>query len=211
MKTRKVMLYCLAEFMAGCVPIVSLNPLFMKETIVFDEKLLGGWVEDSNNPSEAWNWEFTRFEEGTAKGLPKELQSESKRVYRLNLTHKDLGNWVLAACLVKLGDRRFLDIFSDQFPPGQSEAEKMYNGLFLLRSHSFLRVDAVGDQLKLSITFDKEFKKLVEAEPKAVAYVMTERGPVLTATTKELQAFVTKYADDERLFLGPITLTRKNK
>ena len=211
MKTRKVMLYCLAGFVAGCVPIVSLNPLFTKETIVFDENLLGAWVEDSNDPGTFWDWEFARFEESSAKGLPKELQSEFKRVYRLNLTNKEGRKWVLAACLVKLGDRRFLDIFSDQFPSGESDVQKMYNALFLLRSHSFIRVDAIDDQLKMGMTFDGEFKKLVEAEPKAVPYASTERGPVLTASTKELQAFVTKYADDERLFLGGMILTRKNK
>ena len=112
---------------------------------------------------------------------------------------------------MKLGDRRFLDIFPDQFPSGESDMEKAYNGLFLLRSHTFFRVDAIGDQLKLGLTLDEEFKKLVEAEPKAVAYATTERGPVLTASTKELQAFVTEYADDERLFIGGFTLGCKSK
>jgi len=205
------MFYCLAGLVAGCVPIVSLNPLLTKETIVFDEKLLGTWFEDSNNPGAAWDWEFARFEESAVKGLPEELRSDFRRVYRLNLTNKMGPKWVLAACLVKLGDRRFLDIFPDQFLSGQSDAEKAYNALFLLRSHSFLRVDAIGDQLKLGMMFDDEFKKLVEAEPKAVAYATTERGPVLTGSTEELQAFVTKYADDERLFVGGFTLPRKTE
>ena len=32
---------------------------------------------------------------------------------------------------------------------------------------------------------------------------------VLTGLTKELQAFVLKYADDERVFTGQVTLSRK--
>jgi hypothetical protein len=212
MKAKKVMFYCLAGLVAGCVPIVSLNPLFTKETIVFDENLLGTWLEDSNDAGAPWVWEFARFEESAAQGLPEELQGDFKRIYRLTLTHQDgpQGKWSLAACLVKLGERRFLDIFSDWFLSGESDLEKMYNPLFFLRSHSCVRVDAIGAQLKIAITLDESFKKLVEAEPKAVAYALTERGPVLTASTKELQAFVTKYADDERLF-RPVTLIRKDK
>jgi hypothetical protein len=212
MKAKKVIFYCLAGLAAGCVPIVSLNPLFTKETIVFDEKLLGTWLEDSNDPGRSWAWEFARFEESAAQGLPEDLQSDFKRVYRLNLTHKGdpQVQWAAAACLVKLGERRFLDIFSDHFPSGESDPEKMYNALFCLRSHSFLRVDAIGDKLKIAITRDENFKKLVEAEPRAVAYTLTERGPVLTASTRDLQAFVTRYADDERLFL-PVTLVRKSQ
>lgn len=210
MKIKRVMFYCLAGLLAGCVPIVSLNPLFTKGDIVFDEKLIGAWLEDPNDPGTSW--EFARFEESSAEGLPKELQSEFKQVYRLNLADKDGRKSVLAACLVKLGDRRFLDIFPDQFPSGESDPEKtIFNAFLFLPSHTFIRVDAIGDQLKIRFTDDQEFKKLVEAEPKAVAYATTERGPVLTASTKELQAFVTEYADDERLFIGGFAFGRKSK
>jgi hypothetical protein len=212
MKAKRGVFYCLAGLVAGCVPIVSLNPLFTKGDMVFDEKLLGAWTEEGGDAGTSW--EFARFEESSAEGLPKELQSEFKRVYRLNLADKDGHKGVLAACMVKLGDRRFLDVFPDQFPSGESDAEKtklMYNAFFFLRSHSFIRVDVGGDQLKIQFTDDDEFKKLVEAEPKAVAYVATEEHPILTASTKELQAFVTKYADDKRLFAHEMTLARKNK
>jgi hypothetical protein len=51
----------------------------------------------------------------------------------------------------------------------------------------------------------------VEAEPKAVAHSETEEHIILTASTKELQAFVTKYADDKRLLAHELTLVRKSK
>ena len=72
-------------------------------------------------------------------------------------------------------------------------------------------MDAIGDQLKIQFTDDDEFKKLVEAEPKAVAHAVTEEHIVLTASTKELQAFVTKYADDKRLFAHEMILVHKSK
>jgi hypothetical protein len=212
MKTRRIVFYCLAALVAGCVPIVSLNPLFTKETIVFDEKLLGAWVGEGGDSG--MSWDFARFEESSAEGLPKELQSDFKQVYRLNLTDKDGHKGVLAACMVKLGDRRFLDVFPDQLPSGESDAEKtklVYNAFFFLRAHSFIRVDAVGDRLKVHFTDDDEFKELAEAEPKAVAHVVTDEHLILTASTQELQAFVVKYADDARLFAHELTLVRKSQ
>jgi hypothetical protein len=65
--------------------------------------------------------------------------------------------------------------------------------------------------LKIRLTDDEEFKKLIEAEPKAVKHDVIDDHPVLTASTAELQAFVAKYADDERLFPSDLTLTRKTK
>ncbi len=208
MKIKRITFYCLAALIAGCVPIVSLNPLFTKETIVFDEKLLGTWLSDANSPGKSL--EFARVEEGAAGDLPKELQSEFKRVYRLHL-FEDNQKHVLVACLVKLGERRFLDVFPNQSASDRENRKAGSYESFILSCHMFLRVDAVGDELKIRPMNDDRVRNLVEADPNAAAYVTTENGPVLTASTKELQAFLTKYADDKWLFPGEITLPRKTK
>ncbi|MBN1506309.1 MAG: hypothetical protein JW955_05660 [Sedimentisphaerales bacterium] len=211
MKAKRVMLYCLVGLAAGCVPIVSLHPLFTKETIVFEEKLLGTWVGDANDTGTVW--EFARFDESSAESLPKELKDDFKRFYRLTMTDGEDHKGSLAACLVKLGNRSFLDIFPDRYPSGESDIEKvklLYNAFFFLPSHTFVRVDSIGDDaLKLHLTDDGEFLKLMDAEPKAVECTGTEERPILTASTKELQAFVTKYADDKRLFPTELSFTRK--
>ena len=49
MNWKKLVSYGLAVLMAGCVPIVSLHPLFTKDTLVFEEKLLGTWAEQSGS------------------------------------------------------------------------------------------------------------------------------------------------------------------
>jgi hypothetical protein len=199
--------------MVGCVPIVSLHPLFTKDEIVFEEKLLGNWVGDANNTGT--EWQFARFDESSAEGLPKEVKGEFKRLYRLTMSDREDHRGVLAACLVKLGNRLFLDIFPDQYPSGESDIEKvklLYNAFFFLPSHTFVRVDSIGDDaLKLHLTDDDSFDKLIDAEPKAVECTSTEERPILTASTKELQAFVTKYADDKRLFPTELNFTREKQ
>ena len=46
MNTRKLLFYLLAVLLGSCVPVMSLHPLFTKEHLVFEEKLLGTWADD---------------------------------------------------------------------------------------------------------------------------------------------------------------------
>ncbi len=210
MKTKTFLFYGLAALLAGCVPVVSLQPLFTKENIVFEEKLLGTWVEDFNDPE--MTWEFTRLGENTASDFLEPWQDELGKFYRLNVVDKEGHKGALVACLVKLGDRMFLDIFPDQFPAGEQEAEKtglVYNTFFFLPVHTFVRVDNIGDRLTMRLTDDDRFKELLQAEPTAVKHEMLDDRPILTAPTSELQAFVTKHAGDERVFSNELVLSRK--
>jgi len=211
-RAKKLAFYALAALVAGCVPIVALRPLFTADDIIFDEKLVGTWVEDPNDPKTTWV--FSQLDESAAQGILEPWKDEITKFYRLTLTDEEGRTGSFAACLLKLGERRFLDVFPDRFPSGEQDMEKMklpYNGFFFQPVHTFLRVDALGEKLTLRMTDDDKFKELVQAEPNAVKHEIVDDRPILTASTKELQAFVTKYAADERLFPNDTTLTRKAK
>lgn len=212
MKAEKLASYCLAGLLAGCVPLVSLQPLFTRDKLVFAEELLGIWAEDANKPQVTW--EFARLEEEAAERLPGVLRDEAQKCYRVRITDSEDRKGVFAGCLVKLGDRLFLDLVPDKFPSGEHDPEHMaliYNAFFFLRVHTFMRIDIAAGRLTIRLTDDEAFKKLVEAVPKAVKHDVIDDHPVLTAAAEELQAFVTKYADDERLFANELALVRKSK
>ena len=212
MKLKRLAFYCLAGLIAGCMPVVSLQPLFTKGTITFDEKLLGAWVDDVNKPGDSW--EFARLEADAVDRLPDELKQDPNKVYRVNIRDGEGHKGSFVACLVKLENRLFLDISPDMFPAGDKDVEKsklLFNAFLFLRAHTFVRVDSIGEQLKLSLTDDESFEKLIQAEPKAVAHTTADDRLVLTASTEELQKFVTKYAADDRLFSNEQTLVRKSK
>jgi hypothetical protein len=215
MKIKKTLFYSLAVLLAGCGPIFSLHPLFTRENIVFDEKLLGTWAEEPNKPENVW--EFARLDEGSAGTLAQEFKEDLAKFYRLNVTSKEdngIRKASVVACLVKLEDRLFLDVFPDKFPSGEQDIEKLpllYNAFFFVPVHTFVKVDLAGNQLKLRLTDDEKIAKLFEAEPAAVKYETVDDRPILTASTKELQAFVLKHAGDDRLFANEVTLTRKSK
>jgi hypothetical protein len=209
MKMRNLMPYCLVVLLAGCGPIFSLHALYTKEAITFEEKLLGTWLVDPNKPGETW--EFARLEESAAGCLPADLQDQAAKCYRVTLTdEKRKGS--IVTCLVKLQGRLFLDLMPSQFPGGEENlesADSELNAVFFLRLHTFAQVSFSRDQLTIRLTDDDGFKDLLKAEPKAVEYTTVEERPLLTASTQELQAFVTKYADDKRLFTEGDPLTRK--
>lgn len=212
MKAKKLACYLLAILPAGCVPVVSLHPLFTRENLVFEEKLVGTWVKDPNDPEVTWA--FSRLEESAAKGPLESWREDITKFYRLDITDQDGRKGSFVACLVKLGDRLFLDIFADRFPSGEQDIEKMplaYNGFFFVPVHTFIRVDAIDGQLRLGITDDDRFKELVQAVPTAVRHEMVDDRPILTASTGELQQFVARFAGDERLFPNDLALVRKSR
>jgi hypothetical protein len=222
MRTRKLVPYCLVVLLAGCVPLLSLHPLYTEETITFEEKLLGTWLFDPNAPES--RLEFARLEEDAVEWLPVGLRDQGAKCYRVSLIDGK-GKGSVVASPVKLQDRLFLDVMPAQLPGGEQDPEGAHlqlNAMLLVPVHTFVQVSFSGDQLKLGLTWEDEFRKLLKAEPKAVKYTMVKEHPIvikvetaaaehplLVASTEELQAFVIKYADDERLFLEGKPLTRK--
>lgn len=212
MKAKKLVSCLVAVLLVGCVPIVSLHPLYTKETLTFNEKLLGTWIEKAETPEVTW--ELARLEEGAADRLPPDLRDQGAKCYRMNVTDEKGRRGSFVACLVKLGDRLFFDILPDKFPAGEQDPESMklpYNAFFFLRVHTFVRVEVGEEQLKFRLTNDEKFHELLKAEPKAVPCQTVDDQTVLTASTAELQAFVTKYANDERLFPSDLVLVRKSQ
>lgn len=205
MNAKKFLFYLLAALLGGCLPVMSLHPLFNKKDVVFDEKLLGTWVQEEQTETKeepsGTIWEFKRAD-------------ANENAYRLIFSYEEGKKGLFVAHLVKLKDKLFLDAFPDYRLPYEprdpNEKGWAYNSLFLLLTHTFIKVDAIGPQLILRLTNDDEFKELLSEDPNAVIkHTLLDDKPILTASTKELQAFILKYADDSRVFTEAIVLGRK--
>ncbi len=208
MRTKTLLFYLIAALMAGCVPIFSLSPLYTEKDIVFKQELLGTWA-DPNSPEGAW--EFSR-------------DPESENAYRLMVDTGDVKG-LFDAHLVKLNDKLFLDVYPNDkgFEQTMEAIEKSakdpnnnvwtLNFVFVAPVHTFLKIDSIEPALKIRLTDDELMKKLLEQEPNAVKHVVLDEDEdserfLLTASTKELQAFVLKYADGDKLFEKPFVLKR---
>jgi len=205
MRTKTLLFYLLAAFLGGCVPIFSINPLYTEKDVVFKEELLGVWA-DPNSPEGAW--EFKRHD-------------ESKNAYQLIVDIGDNAKGLFDAHLVNLKDQLFLDLYPaehgfDETMEVLEEAAKDPNNavwalnlFFVVPVHTFIKVDSIEPVLKMRLTDDDLMKELLEQDPKAVKHVVIDEDRfVLTASTKEIQAFILKYADGDKLFEKPSALKR---
>ena len=194
MKTKKFLFYVLAALLGGCIPVMSLHPLFTEETLVFEEKLLGTWVDDSNNI-----WEFKD-------------PNEQEKIYKLIFVDNEGQKGSFDARLTKLENKLFLDVYPSEPPWDEEDPNKVewpFNTLFFMPVHTFIKINGIEPELKLQLTDDDELKKLLKENPNSIEHTSIEDKFVLTASTEELQAFVLKYADDSRVFPKEIVLTRK--
>ena len=197
MEIKKFLFYLLAALLGGCVPVMSLHSLYTEENVVFEEKLLGTWVDEPNSPETIW--EFNRID-------------EPKNAYKLILSDDKGQKGSFVAHLVKLENSLFLDVFPDEFPCDTEDPNKtdwLYNVFFLVPVHTFIKIDSIEPQLKMRLADDDKMAELLEEDPNAVKHMSIEDRLILTASTKELQAFVLKYADDNRVFPDKIVLNRR--
>ena len=187
----------LAVILGGCVPVISLHPLYTEKDIVLDKKLYGTWVDNSSDPNTTW--EFKSID-------------EPKNAYKLIFADEEGMKGSFVAHLVKLQNRLFLDIFPSELPWEPEDPNKIdwpYNTLFLIPAHTFVKVDSIEPQLKLRLTLESKMEELLKENPSAAEHTSVGDRLVLTGSTKELQAFVLKYADDERVFTDQVALSRK--
>jgi len=199
MKAKKILFYILAGILGGCVPVMSLHPLYTQKDITFKKELLGTWVGDDNE-----TWQFTADDE----------PNKPEKTYHLIFTDKEGKKGSFTATLVKLEDKIFLDVCPEQYPCTTTEEANqigwLYNQFFFIRVHTFIRVESTAPKLKLKLTNDENMKELLEQDPNAIAHEsIDDESFVLTAPTEELQAFVLKYADDERVFSDETTLVKE--
>ncbi len=197
MNVNKILFYLFAVLLGGCVPVMSLHSLYTEENVEFEEKLLGTWVDDPNRPEVTW--EFERLE-------------EPNNAYKLVFSDKDDKKGSFIVHLVKLQNRLFLDVYPGELPwepDDPNEVKWLYNSFFLIPAHTFMRIDSIEPQLRMRLTDDDEMAELLKEDPNTVKHISIEDRLILTASTKELQAFVLKYADDNRVFTDEVVLNRR--
>jgi hypothetical protein len=197
MKTKKFLFYLLAFSMGGCVPVMSLHPLYTEKDLVPEGILLGTWVEDSNEPDCVWD--FQEFD-------------EDDKAYKLVFTDNEGRKGLLDAHLTKIDDNLFLDLYPTE-PPWDEEDPNIviwaYNTVFMVPTHTFAKIELNETVLKIYLTDDDEMEKLLKEKPGAVKHTFVNNQPLLLDSTQKLREFFGKYAGDKRLFSSEYAMTCK--
>ena len=168
---------------AGCIP--SLHPLYTDKDLVFEPALLGTWDGDGSGSS----WQFAQAGENA---------------YTLVFTDDSGRTGGFDAHLASINGRLFLDFFPQE---PEIDANEFYM-LHIMPVHTFALVELSEEELKLSVIDPNWLDELLAEEPGAVKHEIVMDFPVFTASTEELQAFVTRCADTEGAFSDPMNLKR---
>jgi hypothetical protein len=167
--------------MAGCFA-PSLHPFFTNENIVFNETLVGGWIKDSGEKCF-----FTKSGDNHYEFL-----------------YVSEGATRFEARLIELGGATFLDLYPKPLSEGNSLA-----GANFVPAHSLARVTISRDSISIALMDGEWLKELSDQNQLAVAHErLDDEMVVLTAPTRELQAFALKHAFTKEAF-GEVAVFRR--
>ena len=172
----------LVLLLTGCVP--SLHPLYTEEDLVYDPALVGTWTEEESEDT----WTFRKIGDTaydliyTEEGVPARFEAH----------------------LVKVGEFLFLDTY-----PGEPDIKNDFYLIHIIPAHIFLRIEIEGDVLRYAMLDLDWLKKMISEKKVDIGHEEMEGGILLTAPPKKLQAFLSKYAEDEKAFPDPRELHRQ--
>jgi hypothetical protein len=168
-------------FISGCI-VASLNPIYDSDKeLVSDPAIVGTWVDSEKNT-------FTFVEDG-------------KNKYECTINSDSIAN-NFEVHFAQLGKYRFLDLYPKELDEKQSAINPYYQ-LHMIPVHSFSKIWIKNDQLYLSMLNLDWMKKQFELKKIKIPYHESDGVIVLTGSTKQLQKFVLKYADDTAAFEIP--------
>lgn len=177
MKTKRflkgiVSLGMLAVLATGC--ITSVHPLFTDNELIFRPELIGSW----QNGDEIMT--FSRI---------KDSRYSMVKVEKTDTT-RFIGS------LGKLGNHYFLDVTIDPDDPKVNDLL----GAYVFPVHIFFRISFENEQLSMdAFAFSSDWlEKLIKERRIRIRHEVENDHILLTASTVELQKFVTKYADEPK-------------
>jgi len=187
MKTRALIwLAALLLILNSCV-VKSLHQFYEEEDVVWDESLLGSWVDEDGS-----RWVIKPFTFPT--GLMKEDSTDNS--YLVELYEDTLDAQRFNVHLFRLNGRMYLD-----FKPILGDREDDFLHIHLVPTHSLALVDR-DEQGRWAIGwFNEEWlNRLFQENRIKISHEVVKGNPggggdqyVLTASTDELQKFIQKY------------------
>jgi hypothetical protein len=162
--------------LTGCGELPSVEALANKENTVFDPALIGAWNS------------------GDAVVIVQKGEDQAYLIHWLGADGSiDTPRIVrMEGRLAKIGDQRILDLTSSN------------PGAFAIPCHVFLRIRPVKEGLKVQFIDSKWIREQVKSS--SLANFVQDNHPVLTAPSSQIEAFLQKFAFDERALDDPMLL-----
>ena len=174
---KRAFLFGLLPLLSGCI-VRSLHPLYTDENVIFEEGLVGQWMEEGSKEV----WEFSR---------------QGAQRYKCVIHEDDGKRSILVAHLLEIEGKRFLDFFPAE-PDGE---EGIFYQLHTLPLHTFTYVRQIEPVLQMSFPSSDWLQELLEKNPGAIRHEQLGKDDIfLTASTGALQTFWLAHLNTEGAF-----------
>ena len=225
-------LFALIILSIGLLPftacVTSLQPLVTYDKIISDPRITGNWIGKNNQDLEN---KIFKVEPLLSSELFKNIKSsmfKGEGVFAFTgdsrkdsvlvrnayaISYEENGvTYTLIGAMMRSGKHTFMDLypatmFDTKVPEGEASPYDFNNDYlpgFTIAKVNFtsngLTLNFVDGELVERLTEDGKIKLKYESEPLFNSFM-------ITASSRELQSFLEKYADDERIFSKENTVT----
>jgi hypothetical protein len=186
----------------SCVP--SLHPLYTSDVLAWSKDIAGTWLptdDDYEAGSKANIWHFV---------------ANKDKSFQLTQYDSNGKPGTFEAHLVKLGENYFFDLAPRTATSEEKASDPAFNkecltdleSIHYFPMHTFAKVSFSANELSIAM-FDGDFlNDLLEQNRIRIKHEKVDGEYVLTASSKELQNFMMKYADDPKAFMDPMLLRK---
>ncbi len=195
-KTAMIIALILAIMLTGC--ITSLYPLYTIEDLLTNDFLTGKYG-DPEEPGEYWEFSPNKHEEQTFS-FGTTFNDYSEKAYRLKVVEEN-AEAEFVAHLVELGGNTFIDFY-----PVDYELQHDFLSWHLVPTHLFARIDIHEDFFVWQLFDDDWLNDLIEKNKIRISHHKLDYFILLSASTRELQKFITKYGDDPEAYMEADTI-----
>ncbi len=214
MKTKGILLISAILLFSSCI-VKSLQPFYTKDSLSFNEKLLGNWTDNKKG-----KWEIASVEDEFIKDRKEGIKfsEDDKKAFenykdgyiiQYIKKEKEVG---FIAMPFKINDDYFMDFIPIEI---EDDGINSLAAQHLLKTHSVTKLDINSDNdITFSWLSERRIKDIFEANKMRLKHekVGPEEALLLTASSEELYAFLKKYIksniEDKWKKEDMLTLTR---
>jgi len=199
MKKQHIIPFILAIiFFSGCT-VFSFYPLYTDDVLITDHRIIGNWQSESDDPNskDTIIWEITFKEKINISNSSSPFGNGGKEIinkftYTLNTYSKDNpeDKALFVLHLVELEGQYYLDFFPDEW-----ETTNDILSFHLMGVHTFAKVE-IGESMKFNWLDPEWLEELIDNDKIRIKHETNDSYTLLTAKSRELQKFMTKYSDD---------------
>lgn len=187
----------LVLFIMGCIP--SLHPLYTDEDRLIVPGLYGSWVTIDGKEQ----YDFLVCEEDTAAYSVLYTEFPQK-----GFISRDSSRALFEVNIVELDRKLFMDFYPDDDDSELDELNSLMS-VHLMPMHTFAKMEISNDTLRIW-RFDPAWLEELFGENRIrIAHEVVDDQIVLTASTEDLQGFISKYSEEPGAYLEPEKLIRR--